>query len=205
MGNSKGTKQKPKKPKDVNEKLLTVPIIVAVITTVGTIVVALISSSTALIVNLKPIEITQTAEALHTSVAMTATEDAFQTQTEAVNISMTAFSGTQTTSAIEAEKERLSVSSSQTAEVLVAAQVFMTQTLIAQTIPTPTEIKPVRYEHVVVVGETLKDISERYLILDIYADSIGRANCNPSPAAGDKLIIRYIYVQPGDEGWSSPE
>lgn len=63
---------------------------------------------------------------------------------------------------------------------------------------TPTEIKPISYEYKVEVGDTLKSISKKYLILDSYANAIGRANCNQSPVEGDVLIIKYLYVQLGD-------
>jgi LysM repeat protein len=60
------------------------------------------------------------------------------------------------------------------------------------------EIEPVRYDYTVKVGETLRDISRKFLITDYYATAIGRANCNQSPAEGDILVIRYYPVQQGD-------
>ena len=174
------------------------PVIAAVIAAMGYIVVALINRSTAITTTLKPIEFTQTAEAIHTSIAMTSTENAIQTQTQAAYMSMTAFSETQTALALESDARESAVVASQTAEAIVIFQTLDAQTAIAQAIPTPTEVKPFRYEHTVTVGETLKDISKKYFILDTYADSIGRANCNQSPRTGDVLVIRYFYVQLGD-------
>jgi len=63
---------------------------------------------------------------------------------------------------------------------------------------TPTEIKPIRYEYTVQVGDTLKEISKKFFVVDFYADAIGKANCNQSPSAGDILIIKYYYIQQGD-------
>ncbi len=73
-----------------------------------------------------------------------------------------------------------------------------TQTSTPTPSVTPIEIKPVRYEYNVEVGDTLKEISKKYFITDFYASAIGRANCNQSPVAGDVLIIKYYYIQQGD-------
>jgi LysM repeat protein len=199
MGNRNRNKNSPVSTTQVsNSGPHSLQVVLAIIAAVAAITVALIGYFGNLKSATLPIEATQTAEALHTLVAMTATAVVIQTQIEADNISATAFSGNQTALAIETEKENLSVSASQTTEALVVAQAFMTQTAVAQAMPTPTEIKPIRYDHIVEVGETLTKISKKYFILDDYADAIGRANCNPSPKTGDLLIIKYFYVQVGD-------
>jgi LysM repeat protein len=180
------------------EKWIPATVVVAIITAVAYIVVALINRSTAITTTLKPIEFTQTAEAFHTSIAMTATVSEIQTQTQVAYLSITALSGTQTALAFESEVRESAIVASQTAEALALLQTLDAQTATAKAVPTLTEIKPLRYEHTVAVGETLKDISKKYFILDTYADSIGRANCNQSPKTGDVLVIRYFYVQIGD-------
>ena len=175
-------------------------VLVAIIGAIALVIVAIIDlfGTIAAPVVPKIIEATQFFEVQLTSQAMTATAREFQTQTQSAIVSMTAFSQTQTASAIEAEKESLAISASQTAEALMVAQEFMTQTAIALATPIPTEIKPIRYDHIVEVGETLTEISKKYFILDVYSDAIGKANCNLSPKAGDILIIKYFYVQVGD-------
>jgi hypothetical protein len=44
----------------------------------------------------------------------------------------------------------------------------------------------------------MSTLCKKYFILDVYADAIGRANCNQSPNTGDVLVIKYFYVQMGD-------
>ena len=166
-------------------------IILAIIGSLGAIIAAYLAATKPVILT---IDATQTAEIRLTAVAMTATDGAFQTQTKAANVSITAFSGTQTALAIELEKASSAVSASQTAE----AQVFETQTAIALAIPAATENKPIRIEYIFSIGDTLEGISKKFIGSGLYASAIGRANCKPTPVEGDALVIRFYSAQQGD-------
>lgn len=194
----KRNNQEQKKPNNqliVDEKSFPwIPIITALITVLGLIIVALINRSTSLETTLKPIEATQTAEAQLTTIAMTITEGFAQTQIQMAIVSQTAFSGTQIALAITATEEYLAISETQTIE----AQVFDTQTAVALAIPTPTENKPIRMEYTFVAGDTLEDISKKYVGSGLYASAIGRANCKPMPVDGDVLVIRFYSAQQGE-------
>lgn len=200
------SRQTPKKEKP-NYLLIT-----AIIAAFGVVIAAIISYFGAVNQVLLPIEATQTAEAFHTTIAMTQTSKALETffaMTQTASELETSIAMVQTANAIES-----SIAMTQTVEVLetsiaMAKTAEAIETSIAMTrsaealetsvvMTSQAEIKPIRYEYTVEVGNTLKEISKKYFIVDFYADAIGRANCNPSPVAGDTLVIKYYYIQQGD-------
>ena len=145
-----------------------------------------------------PINATQTAEALHTSVAITQTAEALGkavAMTQTANVLETSIAIAQTADALKTET---SIAMTQTVDVLAVSIAMTSQAILTQSVPTPTEIKPIKYEYTVQSGDTLREISKKYFIVDFYADAIGKANCTQLPIAGNILIIKYYYIQQGD-------
>ena len=115
-------------PPDNGVRNLIIQIIIAIIAATGLITVALINRSTAITISLKPIESTQTAEALHTSVAMTTqTAEALYTSIAMTTQTAEAFHASIAMTTQAAEAMETSIAVTKTAEA-IETSVAMTKT-----------------------------------------------------------------------------
>jgi LysM repeat protein len=205
MSNNKGsqkTQRQGKNKSNNNEKpsslIQYIPLITAIVAALALIIVAIINRSTALLTTLTPIEFTQTAEAFHTSVAATQTMAASETFISSTQTAKAFGAAITLTQHANASETKTSLALTQAANVLETSVGATNQAVLTQNALPLTEIKPVRYEYTFEKGDTLEEISIKFLLTNFFADAIGKANCNRSPNVGDVLVIRYYNVQQGD-------